>query len=116
MARFDKRVRLLSPQEFVTAFKQGTRLQGRLLEMVVSDGKGRPRLGLAISSKSLPLATRRNRFKRLVRESFRHNQHALPIVDVVVMARRAAASQGHAAVRDELMLLWKRVTDRCRKS
>ncbi len=116
MTRFDKRVRLLSPQDYVTAFTEGSRLQGTQLDAVVRNGADRPRLGLAISSKSLPLATRRNRLKRLIRESFRQNQHAMPKVDVVVMARRAAGAGNHVAVREELMRLWTRIADRCRKS
>ncbi len=50
------------------------------------------RLGLAIAKKQVRLATRRNRIKRVVRETFRRRRAALHGHDVVVMARRAAAA------------------------
>jgi ribonuclease P protein component len=117
MARFGKRVRLLRPLDFTAVFDQGFRLPGRLLDArvrVATDGHAR--LGLAISSRSLALATRRNRLKRLVRESFRHHAHALPPVDVVVSARREIATGADQAVREELQQLWARIAERCRTS
>ena len=43
------------------------------------------RLTLAISKKLCPLASKRNRIKRIVRESFRHNQNKLVGLDVIVI-------------------------------
>ena len=56
------------------------------------------RLGLAISKKACSKAARRNRIKRIVRESFRRHRAELGGVDVVVMATSAAAG----ASSDEL--------------
>jgi RNase P protein component len=52
-----------------------------------------PRLGLVVPKKGTPLAARRNRVKRIVREQFRRFHDDLPAVDVVV--------QVFAAVEDD---------------
>jgi ribonuclease P protein component len=48
---------------------------------------GHPRLGLAMSRKSLPLAVHRNRIKRMAREVLRHRQHDLGGVDFIILTR-----------------------------
>lgn len=48
------------------------------------------RLGLVVAKKHLKRAIDRNRFKRLVRESFRSHQLQLAGLDVVVLARNGA--------------------------
>lgn len=48
------------------------------------------RLGLVVGKKHLKKAVDRNRFKRLVRESFRHHQEQLKGLDIIVLARGAA--------------------------
>ena len=44
-----------------------------------------PKLGMAISKKNCRYATDRNRIKRVIRESFRHNQMSLSGLDIVVI-------------------------------
>ena len=116
MARFDKRARVRKPGEYTAVLDEGARLPGRLLDAIVKTGGEHARLGLAIASRNVANATRRNRLKRLVRESFRHSADKLPAVDVVITARRAGASSTDAAVREELMQLWARIAARCRTS
>ncbi len=50
------------------------------------------RLGFAISRQKVRLAVGRNRLRRLIRESFRHQVAALPPVDLVVLARERTRS------------------------
>jgi ribonuclease P protein component len=45
------------------------------------------RLGLAIAKKSVKKAVDRNRIKRVVRESFRHQKWTLSNIDFVVLCR-----------------------------
>ena len=55
-----------------------------------------PRLGLSIAARIVGNSVRRNRIKRLVRESFRQHQHELPAVDIVVNARAGARDADNA--------------------
>ena len=59
---------------------------------------------------------KRNRLRRLVRESFRLAQFQLPGVDVVVAAKYPAAEAPAASLRDSLATLWKRVASSCATS
>lgn len=70
------------------------------------------RLGLAISKKHCKLANRRNRLKRLVRESFRNNKARLAGLDIVVINHPAAA----VAANDELTSCLQKHWQRCSRS
>lgn len=65
------------------------------------------RLGVIVGRRAAPLATRRNRLKRLMRESFRVSAQSLPAIDVVVRAIRPPASE--AEVRAALAQIWERL-------
>ena len=69
------------------------------------------RLGLAISARAVPLATGRNRIKRLARESFRGCRATLPPADLVLQARSGAAKADRAELRATLERLWRRVAE-----
>ncbi|MCD4670456.1 MAG: ribonuclease P protein component [Actinomycetia bacterium] len=59
----------------------------RLIVYVVGNGLGHSRLGLSVGKRVGP-AVRRNRVKRLLRESFRLLQHELPAgLDLMVIPR-----------------------------
>jgi ribonuclease P protein component len=51
----------------------------------------------------------RNRIKRIARESFRLNQHAIPPLDITVAARASARSAPAAELRASLDKLWHRL-------
>ena len=67
--------------------------------MVLCLGQGsdlpRPQFGVATSRRTLPAAVARNRARRLMREAFRTQQHAIqPGARVVLVARRRIAEDG----------------------
>jgi ribonuclease P protein component len=61
-------------------------------------------------------AVRRNRVKRLVRETFRVTQQELPSVDLVVNARPGAGQASTTALRASVLALWDKVRQRCARS
>jgi len=80
---------------------------------VMANLQSRPRLGLAISTRIFGGAVARNRIKRILRESFRVNQHGLPAVDVTVVARDAARHAAPRELRESLDRHWKTIGQRC---
>ena len=70
------------------------------------------RLGLIAAKKHLKLAVQRNRFKRIARESFRHNQHALQGIELILMARSGAAQASAAELRAAFDQAWPRLVKR----
>lgn len=86
--RFVKSKRLKCSQDFKQAFQQGIKFrQGCLTTYTKSNDLGYARLGLAITKKAVPNAASRNRIKRVIRESFRLNQHLLSGLDIVVTVK-----------------------------
>jgi ribonuclease P protein component len=68
---FPRRERLTAGADYRRVFRKGRRLDGALFTLIAAqNGRDHWRLGLA-ASRRLGDATRRNRAKRLLRESFR---------------------------------------------
>jgi ribonuclease P protein component len=108
--KFPPRARLRSPREFQAVLAGGRRFSETLLTAALRPNSlTHPRLGLAISARAVPDAVGRNRIKRQARESFRAAQDRLPSLDIVVLARSAAAGADKAALRQALERLWRRM-------
>ncbi|VFP87091.1 ribonuclease P protein component [Candidatus Erwinia haradaeae] len=106
---FTKKLRLLTSAHFNFVFQRPQRVSitcitilGRLNTL------GHPRIGCSLSKKNLKHSHERNRVKRLIRESFRHNQHQLPGMDFVVIVRRGIVSLDNHAFTRVLEKLWRR--------
>lgn len=73
-----------------------------------------PRLGLVIAKKNVRHAVNRNRIKRVARETFRLQQHNLPTIDAIVLARRGADDVPQDQLPAIFNGLWKRIIKRAR--
>lgn len=90
--RRGKRGRLSRSAEFDRVFRQGRSVANRVLVLYAfpRPEDGEPRLGLSVSRK-VGGAVDRNRVKRLLREAFARESHALPDgYDIVIVARPEA--------------------------
>lgn len=103
---FRKSQRIRKKSEFEAVFQRRQRaFSGPLGLYVAPNMTGRSRLGIAMSRK-VGSAVRRNRIKRLLREAFRLNQHALPPSwDLVIVPRPHEPMDlaGYAQLLDELI-------------
>ena len=66
-----------------------------------------------MAKKRVRRATRRNRLKRLVRESFRENQHRLAGLDLVVIVLAPADGEPGVVLRSSLDRHWTRLAEAC---
>lgn len=115
--RFHADLRLRSKPQFDAVYAGGRRIDDRFFALRVKpNGLSHPRVGLAVAVKTAGNAVKRNRLRRLVRESFRLAQHTLPGVDVVVAAKFPSAEAPSTSLRDSLATLWKRVASTCATS
>ncbi len=87
---FAKKYRIVKPAHYKFLFNKPKRvIDNNFIIIAKSNNEDFPRLGLAISKKSIKLAVQRNRIKRLIKEYFRtkvitSNQ----TIDFVVMAKK----------------------------
>jgi ribonuclease P protein component len=112
-ARFPKRSRLLEPQQFRAVFDhpQQRLSAGELLLLSRPNQCEHARIGIVIGKKVARRACDRNRFKRVIRESFRQ-QPLLTGQDVIVLARRGIAALANAEINRRIQSLWLRLLKR----
>ncbi len=106
--RFRKQYRLRHRREFDHVFSQKARAGNDVLLVYgARNSYEYPRLGLTVSRK-VGKATRRNRWKRLIREAFRLNRHRLPQgVDLVVIPRPQAQPTLESVSEALIQLAWR---------
>jgi ribonuclease P protein component len=77
-----------------------------LLVLATPSKSGDSRLGFVISKKHVKHAVQRNRIKRIIRESFRLNQHQMADNDFVILARPGISDLENAEIREMIDSLW----------
>ena len=115
---FNRESRLLTPGHFQSVFKKPIRFGSRHFTILIipstlaNDSCKNNRLGLAIAKKRVKLAVQRNRIKRIIRESFRLNQHDLPAIDMVVMVKSGIDQLDNKVINQELKKIWRQIIQR----
>lgn len=84
--------------------------------LAIANQQDYPRLGLAIAKKHVRRAVDRNRIKRLIRESFRHNLTFLSGLDIVVLARKGVENSTNEILTSALNKHWKVLNQQCKES
>ncbi len=107
--QFQKKSRLLNQHEFKTVFSGAKKAGDRFFTILFKEnGLEHSRLGVIVAKKNSKKAVERNRIKRLIRESYRHQQY-LQAVDIVVLSRRDTGKQSNQALYTALGRLWQQL-------
>jgi ribonuclease P protein component len=115
---FVRESRLLTPAHFQCVFKKPIRFGSSHFTILFTpsnlpdDSSKNNRLGLAIAKKRVKLAVQRNRIKRIIRESFRLNQHELPPIDMVVMVKSGIDKLDNKEINQQLSKIWRKINQR----
>ncbi len=106
-----KKNKLLNQKEFSWVFESADyKASHKYCLILARDSQiDKPRLGLVIAKKHIKLAVQRNRIKRIIRESFRHNQHQLPSIDAIVLSRNGLADLDNPTIHKMLDQLWQKI-------
>jgi len=111
---FPREARLLSGAEFKRVFGARQVVSNRYFHIHWADHSPNdhpvegPRLGLAIARRVARRAVDRNRIRRVARETFRLQRHALRPADYVVLARAQASDADERTLKLALVKLWLR--------
>lgn len=108
---FGREKRLLVPRQFKAVFDSPSgKVPGRNVLLLARDNAlDHPRLGMVIGKKSVKLSVERNRIKRQIRESFRHNLELLAGWDIVIVAKRGLGDLENEELKQQFGKLWKRL-------
>ena len=110
-ALFTTSSRLLTPSQYRALFKGGKKISSRGFTLIIKPNDiGRARLGMTIPKRLVKKAVGRNAIKRRIRESFRHIQHELNNIDIVVMANSGISKLSYRQVTETIASLWDQVT------
>lgn len=106
--KFARQDRLLTAVDFKYVFDKAVKTADSAYTILARQNTtARPRLGVIVSKKNVAHASARNRLKRIVRESFRHNKDMLPAYDIVVICRSKAAHTLNNKLFEKLQKHWK---------
>ncbi|HEY7774199.1 MAG TPA: ribonuclease P protein component [Marinagarivorans sp.] len=113
---FTKKQRLLNKHDFTPVFDdapiRASNQHLLILSRLNDDKHNQARLGLVIAKKHVRRAHERNRIKRFARETFRLQQHKLPPIDAIVLARKGADTLTNQQLQQAFNGLWKRIIKR----
>jgi len=106
---FGKNRRLLGASDFQPVFNSARFKVScqHLLVLALPASVDFSRIGLVVAKKNVRRAVDRNRVKRILRESFRHNQGLLPAVDIVILARSGIGTLSNEDLRQKIEKLWR---------
>ncbi len=115
---YPRRLRLLTGNEFKRVFDRADLKisDNNLLILARRSQSDHSRIGFVISKKNVRRAVNRNRVRRIIRESFRLNQHNLPPYDLVVLARKGIGEVETEAIQRLISKSWNRLNKKADKA
>ncbi|CAM3115616.1 ribonuclease P protein component [Shewanella algae] len=104
---------MLTPAQFKTVFTNPIKASSAEITLLaVPNEMQHPRLGLTVAKRHVKRANQRNRIKRVIRDSFRLNQHDLPPLDIVVLVRGGVLDMDNEQLRKLVEKLWRKLSRR----
>lgn len=113
---YPRQLRLLTAGDFQFVFdKAEFKVPDKQVLILARPNKlGHPRLGFVISKKNVRRAVKRNRVRRIIRESFRLHQHQLPAVDMIVLARQGIDDLDSSELHKLAKKSWSRLNKKAK--
>lgn len=114
---YPRQLRLLTGGDFKRVFDGAVFKVSEqpLLILASPNDLDHPRIGFVISKKNIRRAVKRNRVRRIIRESFRLNQHNLPNIDMVILARKDLDKLDNVALFQMMNRNWSRLRKKASK-
>jgi ribonuclease P protein component len=105
---FTRSQKLLTADHYKHVFSRSKRFGNKSFTLLArKNDLGYPRLGLAISKKSVKHAVDRNRIKRILRDNFRLHQHELPNVDIIAMCKPNVLLLERHEIHEQIKIQWR---------
>ena len=112
MNRFQKKLRLCTKSQIKNVFDKKQKIsQNSIAIFFCYNGLGYARLGIVIPKKNINFAVRRNKIKRIIRESFRINQKTIRNFDVIIFPYKGAEKITKKDLRLCLEKQWLKLAD-----
>ena len=109
--QFRKNNRLLLKKDFDFVFENPKKTRDSNFTVLYRENtKNYPRLGLIISKKNCKHAHKRNKLKRIIRESFRTNISKLKGHDIVVLNKHTTYNNKTHVLTESLMRHWIKIS------
>ena len=107
---FPRSHRLTTQADYKSLFDKSDKAsQSGLLILFKANQKPNARLGLVIGKRAIRSAVKRNRTKRILRNSFRLNQEKLIGLDIIVIARQKCDKLSKQKLREGIEQLWEKL-------
>src|SRR5674476_316879 len=103
---FSREQRLRRKAQITSVLARGRSIGGGGMQLHSVPSDSGPRLGVIAGTRAWPRAVDRNRFRRLVRETFRVLQHRLQARDYIVRARNPQRGGPSGAEIKKLFVAW----------
>ncbi|CAD6365174.1 Ribonuclease P protein component [Shewanella putrefaciens] len=104
---------MLTPAQFKSVFSNPIKASSAEITLLaIPNSEQHPRLGLTVAKRYVKRANQRNRIKRIIRDSFRLNQHDIPHLDIVVLVRNGVMEMENAEINKLIEKLWRKLSRR----